>query len=559
MEKAFDHRPRFPLDPFKMLNVFPYHLLTKISGYFVLIIFLSVFSILSTPAEAEPLKPEQAFSFQATAIRDDLLEIRFQIAPGHYLYREKFQFSLEAAGMTLGSPQFPAGQFKEDPAFGRTEIFQGQSKILLPLTSGPKAEGQVILAVTYQGCAEAGLCYPPKTKKIPLRLRPLPTAGSPAGVEAGPVPLDGGSWGRADIAGLFQGRGFLWIILSFLGFGLLLSFTPCVFPMIPILSGIIIAQGQGLTKQRSFLLSLTYVMGMALAYTAAGVAAGLSGRFISGVLQNQWVLIGLAFIFILLALSMFGVYELQIPGFIQSKLTGLNPKSKTGGFPGVFLMGLLSALIIGPCVTAPLAGALLFIGQTHNLWLGGAALFALSMGMGIPLLLIGTSAGALLPKAGKWMQGVKIFFGILLVALAFWTVSPLIPQSFTPALSFQRITRFQEFKAFLGNVSKEPALLYFSADWCTSCKEIELLTFRDKEIKAGLLKLKRFKADVTAADREAETLLKEFGLFGPPALLFFDQRGRELPGTRVIGVPKKDNLKQTLENILKTMNSSDPT
>ena len=395
-----------------------------IFGFFLLAIFSPHFEAFS-----QPLKPEQAFSFQAKAIKSDLVEVRFQIAPGHYLYRDKFKFAIEPTQIKLGTPQFPAGQVKEDPGFGRMEILRGESAILIPINPFPSAGEPITLAITFQGCADAGLCYPPKTQKIRLSLPPQPPTSS-AGRIMNPSPQGEETVTEtADIARLFGSGNFFWIILSFFGFGLLLSLTPCVFPMIPIISGIIVAQGRDLTKKRAFSLSLTYVLGMALTYSAAGVAAGFSGRLISVALQNPWVLSTFALVFVLLAFSMFGFYELQVPGFIQSKFTAASNHCTAGTCTGVFLMGLFSAIIIGPCITAPLAGALLYIGQTHNVLLGGSALFSLSMGMGVPLLIIGTSAGAFLPKAGAWMNGVKAFFGVLMIAVALWLISPIISET----------------------------------------------------------------------------------------------------------------------------------
>jgi thiol:disulfide interchange protein DsbD len=311
------------------------------------------------------------------------------------------------------------------------------------------------------------------------------------------------------------------------------------------------AQGKDLTKKQSFLLSLTYVLGMALTYTAAGIAAGLSGRLMAAALQNPWVLSLFALIFVLLALSMFGFYELKVPSFIQSKLTAAGNTFKGGKVLGVFIMGLLSALIVGPCVTPPLAGALLFIGGTHNVWLGGSALFALSLGMGLPLLIIGTSAGALLPKAGRWMQWVNTFCGVLLLAVAFWIISPLVPQFFTSSISFQRITDLNKFDSVFREKKGGPVMLYVSADWCVSCKEIELITFRDKEVKEKLKSLRRLKADVTQTNQASEALLKKFRIFGPPAILFFDERGEEIPETRIIGFQKAEEFRKTLDSILR--------
>jgi len=500
--------------------------------FFLLVIHSPLFTAFS-----QPLKPEQAFSFQARALKADLLEIRFRIAPGYYLYRNKFKFSIEPTQIKLGPAQFPTGQVKKDPYFGRTEIFRLNPTIKIPITSLPFKAEQIILTITFQGCSDAGLCYPPKTQKVRLKLSSLPSTLSPSRLESEDTLRN--SEGESHISNLFASSNFFWIILSFFGFGLLLSLTPCVFPMIPVLSSIIIAQGNNLTKTRAFSLSLTYVLGMAITYSGFGVAAGLSGRLISAALQNPWVLTAFALIFVALALSMFGLYELQIPASIQSKATFASNRLKAGTFIGVFFMGLLSAVIIGPCVTAPLSGALLFISRTNNVWLGGSALFALSLGMGVPLLVIGLSAGVLLPKAGAWMKWVKVFFGVLLLAVAFWLIYPIISQT-TPSLSFQRLTSMTQLDSYLKEARGMPVLLYVSADWCVSCKELELATFRNAQVKEKFKRLKLLKADVTQTNAETNALLQKFGLFGPPAVLFFDKKGQEIPGTRVIGVQKAE-------------------
>jgi thiol:disulfide interchange protein DsbD len=235
---------------------------------------------------------------------------------------------------------------------------------------------------------------------------------------------------------------------------------------------------------------------------------------------------------------MFGLYELQIPVSIQTKLTGISNRFKAGTFLGVFLMGLLSAVIVSPCVTAPLAGALLYISRTNEVWLGGSALFALALGMGVPLLIIGTSAGALLPKAGAWMKWVKVFFGILLLAVAFWIVYPIFSVHLTSSLPFQRVTSLNQLETQIKENQDRVIMLYVSADWCVSCREMEVLTFRNSQVKEKLKGVKLLKADVTQTNEETAAVLKRFGLFGPPAVLFFDQKGQEIPGTRVIGAQK---------------------
>ena len=352
------------------------------------------------------------------------------------------------------------------------------------------------------------------------------------------------------IQSLCPGNSFFWIVLSFFGFGLLLCFTPCVLPMVPIISGIILAQGEKLTKKRSFSLSLTYVLGMALTYSAAGIAAGFSGRLISSALQNPFVLTAFALIFVALSLSMFGIYELQLPGFIQTKLMGISNRFKAGTFVGVFLMGLLSAIMVSPCVTAPLSGALLYISRTKDVWLGGSALFSLALGMGVPLLIIGTSAGVLFPKAGLWMKWVKVFFGIILLAVAFWIIYPIVSPPMPSSLSFQRLTQLSQVDSYIKEADGRSIMLYVSADWCVSCRERDILTFRDPRVKEKLKGVKLLKADVTRTGKETDDFLKRFGLFGPPAVLFFDDRGQEIPGTRVIGVQKPTEFLVTLKTAL---------
>ncbi|MEW6185299.1 MAG: protein-disulfide reductase DsbD [Thermodesulfobacteriota bacterium] len=512
-------------------------------------IFLGIilFSLLPTfTIAAPPLPPDQAFSFQVRQRNPAQIEVLFRIAPGYYLYRVKFKFRSDTEGLTIGNPFIPSGQKKNDPIFGPTEILRQGLTVILPVLPPFPKDPNMVLAITYQGCSDAGLCYPPQTRKVGLKLASFQQSGT-SSPSPSPSPLrgEGREWG--DLSPLFSSQNFGWILLSFFGFGLLLSLTPCVFPMMPIISGIIIAQGKDLPKTRAFLLSLTYVLGMALTYAAAGVAAALSGTLISSAFQNPWVLSGFALIFVALALSMFGLYDLQLPAALQSKLTLTGNRYKAGTFAGVFIMGLLSALIIGPCVTAPLAGALLYISRTHDVLLGGTALFALSLGMGVPLLILGTSAGFLLPKAGAWMKGVKIFFGVLLLALAAWIIYPVFAPPLTSALPFQRVTGLKQLEAELERQKGLPTMLYLSADWCVSCKEMELGTFRDKRVGEKLEGMKLLKADVTETNEETTGLLKKFGLFGPPAVLFFDQEGREIPGTRVVGVQKAGEFLRTLQ------------
>ena len=377
------------------------------------------------------LPPDQAFGLQIVARDAHTLQASFKITPGYYLYRDKIKFESEAG--TALALTLPGGEMKQDPSFGNIAVFHRPFQAEIALTD-PGIKTLTVNA-TYMGCSEEGLCYPPIKKTVQIDLPDASTLSPalPLMAEAPPpsaitqLPLTQPDNENTRIAQLFKGGSFWLIISFFFGAGLLLALTPCVFPMIPILSGIIVGRGHKITRRHAFLLSLAYVLGMALTYAAAGVAAGFSGSLISNALQTPWVLGSFAGLFVLLSLSMFGFYELQMPSSWQSKLSDTSNHLHGGHLSGVFLMGALSAIIMGPCVAAPLAGALLYIGQTHDALLGGIALFVLALGMGSPLLLIGASAGVLLPRAGAWMESVKKFFGVMLLALAIWIVQPLLP------------------------------------------------------------------------------------------------------------------------------------
>ena len=383
------------------------------------LLFLFLFALTGMARAEEPLPPEQAFRFSARVVDAKTIEARWQITDQYYMYRDKFKFALE--GGTLGAPKLPPGKMKEDENFGNVEVYRKEVKILLPV----EATGPVTLKAISQGCWDGGICYPPINQDAQLSMAGAasPSAAvSPAPTSSAPAAADESS----RIAGLFKGDNLALVLLSFFGFGLLLSLTPCVFPMIPILSGIIVNHGHAVSHLRAFILSLAYVLGMAVTYAAVGVAAGLSGTLLSAALQNAWVLGGFGLVFVVLSLSMFGFYELQMPAALQSRVSD-TANRRGGSLPAIALMGALSALIVGPCVAAPLAGALLYIAQTGDAVLGGMALFAMSLGMGAPLLLVGAFSRSLLPKSGPWMEGVKKFFGVIMLATALWLVSPVIP------------------------------------------------------------------------------------------------------------------------------------
>jgi thiol:disulfide interchange protein DsbD len=376
----------------------------------------------------ELLEPEQAFRFSARAVDASALEVQFDIAEGYYLYRKQFAFAIEPAAAKLGSPQFPAGEFREDRFFGRSETYRNTVRIKLPLDAPSQA---IKLLVTSQGCADVGVCYPPQEQDTVIQLADVaPSAATAAAIGSVSTPTvpNPGQVSEEERFNSIVKSGSVWATLvAFFGAGLLLAFTPCVLPMVPILSGIIVGQGQSTTRRRAFLLSSAYVLGMALTYTAIGVGAALSGTLLSTALQNAWVLGGFAIVLVLLALSMFGLYELRLPQFLMGRLDAAQRGVGGGRVASVAAMGMLSAVIVSPCVAAPLAGALLYISQTGDSVLGGTALFAMAAGMGFPLLLVGVFGAALLPKSGSWMFAVKQFFGVLLLALALWMVAPVIP------------------------------------------------------------------------------------------------------------------------------------
>ncbi|HEX9180588.1 MAG TPA: protein-disulfide reductase DsbD, partial [Burkholderiales bacterium] len=374
----------------------------------------------------EVLPPEEAF-IVSVAVRDASTVVAdFRPVKGYYLYKDKVAFALERLpGMAVARVALPPGETKDDPNFGRTEIYREPFQAVVTLKREAGAEARGAINATWQGCKDKSVCYPPISKAFDILL-PAASAATSAPVSDAAPPAGAGS--DEDRFSDLLRHGNFWLLLTgFFGAGLLLTFTPCVLPMIPILSGIIVGQGQKATRGRALTLSGVYVLGMALTYTAAGIAAGLSGTLLTNALQNPWVLGVFALVFVVLAFSMFGFFELQLPASAQSRLSEAANRLPGGQYAGVFTMGVLSALIVGPCVAAPLAGALLYIGKTGDWVLGGSGLFAMAVGMGAPLMIVGASAGTLLPKSGPWMNSVKQFFGVVLLGMAIWLVSPVIP------------------------------------------------------------------------------------------------------------------------------------
>ena len=500
--------------------------------------------------EEEFLSPDVAFKLDITAKDASNLTASFKVVPGYYLYKQRVKFVIkDAATGTIEAIELPQAEIKEDKNFGKQEVYHHDFVANIKLS----AANNPIVKATYQGCSEKGLCYAPQNKIFNINL---------VSTNSGEASSLVGNNDDKTTAALKSGN--LWLVIAgFFVAGLLLSLTPCVLPMIPILSSIIVGsqskQAQP-SKLHAFGLSVAYVLGMALSYTLAGVAAGLSGNLLSQSLQSPLVLGLTALLFVVLAFSMFGFYELKLPSAFESKLLNASNKLKGGEFLGVFIMGVLSALIVSPCVAAPLAGALIYIGQTHNVFLGGAGLFALAIGMGVPLLLIGASAGSLLPKAGSWMTAVRNLFGVLMLLMAAYIVWPVLPNSITQpinnmlglgakhTLPFTRVKSIAELDAAIKNANGKSVMLDFYADWCTSCKEMEKLTFSDAKIKAALANTVLLQADVTANNDDDQALLKRFGLFGPPGIIFFDKTGAELK-TRVIGYKNVDDFAAILTKI----------
>lgn len=560
------------------------------------------------------LSPDEAFKLKVSAQDAQTLVASFQVAPGYYLYRDRIKFESKTPGVNVKSVDLPKGELKQDPTFGETTVYHEDLTAIIHLAQ--PATGALTLAATYQGCSEKGLCYAPIKKTLDLAASTV-APDDPRAVSATTAEDD-------EAATLLKG-GKLWLIVAgFFGFGLLLSLTPCVLPMIPILSGIIVGSKQTgakpMSRLHTFNLSLAYVLGMALSYTLAGIAAGLSGQLLSNALQNAWVLSAAGLVFVLLALSMFGFYELQLPSALENRMVNASNSIKGGRFLGVLVMGALSALIVSPCVAAPLAGALIYISQTHDVILGGTALFALSIGMGVPLLLIGASAGSLLPKTGSWMNAVRNFFGVVMLGMAIWLVSPLIPVALQmmlwaalliiPAiymhaldalpihgskwlklwkgiaiialvlgvaqligalsgaisplqplaalhagtvsetrtsLPFQRISSEAELESHLEAATGKTVMLDFYADWCVACKEFEHNTFSDARVQKSLKNVVLLQADVTRNSAADVALLKRFGLFGPPGIIFFDTAGTETK--KVIGYQDADKFLATLNKL----------
>jgi len=579
------------------------------------------------------LQPDEAFKPRISQINKDTIGIDIDLGENIYLYKSKLK--VEDANLKDGI-DFKSIKMGKSVDHDGEQVFFSSPKIRIHLLKKSVLNGdhKIKVNLSYQGCSSAGLCYEPTDTTLEIsvdadQLDGVKTA-EPSVIKADAVeskvvepivsaelnetkvPVVGENVSETDqIASVIQGGSIWLIIISFFGFGLLLSLTPCVFPMIPIISSVILAQGEGIGTKKAFWLSLVYVLSMAVAYTIAGILAGLFGANLQAAFQTPWIITVFALIFVALSLSMFDVYELQVPNFIQTRISRLG--GSKGGVIGVALMGFFSALIVGPCVAAPLAGALIYIGQTGDALLGGIALFALSIGMGMPLLLVGTTSGRFMPKPGMWMDAVKAIFGVMLLGIAIWMIGRVLDENTTlllwgglavfvavnmgalellgehpawsarantKALSFmillygmslliggmaggnnplhplepfvqskssvaavevqehkasQKIRTLEELDAILVNNKGKKIMVDFYADWCTSCKEFEAKTFSDPAVKAEMEKLVFVQVDVTANDAASKAFTKKYGIFGPPAILFFDEKGNLNNNETIVG------------------------
>jgi len=575
--------------------------------------------------EDEILHPDEAFILTAKLAPNNVVQTNILMADHIYLYRDKIKIALvDGDGHSIGPISLPRGKQKDDEFFGPTEVIFGQVDIAIPLISNADASDRISISYSYQGCVEDRICYPPVTKYLDIDaaaglVRVVDELDATSSMTSAPTNLPAAA-GSAPVSeqdrftSLLKDKSLLVIVGLFFLAGVGLTFTPCVFPMIPILSSIIAGQGESITTARAFVLSLVYVLAMAITYAIAGAIAGYYGNEFNIQIwfQDPVILSVFAAIFVLLALSMFGFYDLQIPSAIQSRLSAISNNQQGGTLIGVGLMGLFSAIIVGPCITAPLVGALFYITQTQDWQLGGMALFALGMGMGLPLLLIGTSAGNILPRAGAWMDAVKSAFGVVLLGVAIWMLERILPSAVTMVLiaalmiasaiylgaldtlnetasgwrrlsksiglliliygvayligaaagsrdliqplrglttslggsaqapqhlAFRQIKGEQGLQQALNDSTRQgrTTMLDFYADWCISCKEMEKYTFSHPDVMAALAQTNNLQTDVTANDSLDTALMSSLGIYGPPAILFFDASGREIRNRRVVG------------------------
>jgi len=562
---------------------------------------------------SEFLPVDEAFRPMLTALDGNTVEVSIQVAPGYYLYKDKISAESKSERVQAGRLNLPPGELTTDQYFGEMEVYHEDVVATLPLARATPESIDLELDVKYQGCADGGICYMPVTRTMTVSLPNATTVSALSATGGQPVSE------QARLAQLISSANMWAVIATFFGAGLLLAFTPCVLPMVPILSGIIAGEGKNVSPARGFTLAFAYVMGMAVVYTAAGVVAAAIGIQLQAVFNQPWVLALFAALFVILALGMFGLFELQMPSTVQSRLAAASGRQRRGTIAGAFVMGALSSLIVTACVAPPLVAALTVIGQSADLVRGGAALFALSLGMGAPLLAVGASAGKLMPKTGPWMIATRNAFGFMMLGLGVWMLSRILPATVTLALwgvlifmagvylgglttltpdsaapqklgkgfgllaviygavlilgslaggnsllqplsginiagetaaldrsglAFRRIKTVADIDGALSDAAAQgrPAMLDFYADWCVSCVEMEHYTFTDPQVQAALSNTVLLQADVTANDSEDQALLRRFGVFGPPTIIFFGPDGAERRGFEVVGFMDAENF-----------------
>ena len=540
--------------------------------------------LFDAPGRSNFIPADQAFVFDFQQNQHDL-SLTWQVKEGYYLYRK--QVSITPAKANVGALQMPAGEWHEDEFYAKSEIYR--QRLSVPVTVNQADKGAT-LTVTYQGCADAGFCYPPETKVVPL-----------SEVKAAASPLPSGERGEGKAASDLPFSA-LWALLIGIG----IAFTPCVLPMYPLISGIVLGGKQRLSTTRALLLAFIYVQGMALTYTALGLVVAAAGLQFQAALPHPSGRIGLSAVFILLALSMFGLFTLQLPSSLQTRLTLMSNRQQGGSAGGVFAMGAIAGLICSPCTTAPLSAILLYIAQSGNLWLGGGTLYLYALGMGLPLILVTVFGNRLLPKSGPWMETVKTAFGfvilalpvflleriigdvwgtrlwamlgvaffswafivslgakkpwmrllqILLLAAALVSVRPLQDWAFgtlagqTQAhLNFIQIKNVDDLNRALAQAKGKPVMLDLYADWCVACKEFEKYTFSDPLVQHALSDTVLLQANVTANSAQDKALLKQLNVLGLPTILFFNEQGEEQPTQRVTGFMDATTFNAHLRN-----------
>ncbi len=529
----------------------------------------------------EFLPPEKAFIVEATWLPNtNQVAIEYRPVAGYYIYQESLQYRLIINDKPTAAKiiQIPRGVEKFDETFGKKmEIFPKPFEVVLGFTQTPQSG--IRLEIDLQGCADGGICYPPMTYQYfiaapGVRVAPIPEgdAAPTRTLNPTPAPFDlSDLWsGRDDVASIksyLENAKPFYLFTGFFILGIALAFTPCVLPMLPILSSIVLGRQDGgpISKTRSAYLALAYILGMALLYALAGVLTAALGSGVQRALQSPIALILFALLLLFLAGSLFGLYELKMPQAWQNKVDQLAGRQKGGSIAGAFSLGAISTLVASPCITAPLASVLGFVAQTGSMVLGGGLLFVMALGMGLPLLLIAMGARSFLPQTGAWMMWLQRGLGLVLIALAIWIVwpaisvlagnqnqtSPRTEKRISSDLVFQVVRSSEELERILQRAKAENKLvmLDYYADWCISCKEMEAITFTNPEVAKAMGRFVLVQADVTINSLQSQALLKQFSLYGPPAILFFNGAGDEQKSLRVVGFMAPSRFLERLQEL----------